>query len=72
MEWLRWWVLNEGPLRVSEHCIGGGFQFVFAGFVAVVAGEYFTGVAHKGRSLAVIEPAAVQFEGITMPEAVGG
>ena len=34
---------------------------VFAGLVA----------ADTGRSLAVIEPPAVQFEGITMPEAVG-
>ena len=35
------------------------------------AGERFTGAADTGRSLAVIEPPAVQFVGITMPEAVG-
>ena len=35
------------------------------------AGEPFTGASDTGRSLAVIEPPAVQFVVITMPEAVG-
>ena len=51
-------------------CISGGFHFVFAGLVAVVAGVHFICAADMGRSLVVIEPSAVQFEGIMMASAV--
>ena len=37
----------------------------------MVAGKHLTGAAGMGRTRAVIDPPVVQFEGITMPEAVG-
>ena len=51
-------------------CISGGFHFVFAGLVVVVAGVHFTCAADMGRSLTVIEHSAVQLEGIMMASAV--
>ena len=50
----------------------GGLQRVFTGRVVMVAGEHLMGAADIGRTRAVIAPPAVQLEGITMPEAVGG
>ena len=53
-------------------CEGIAAPGFFTVRVVVVAGKRLTGAADMGRTRAVIDPPAVQFEGITMPEAVGG
>ena len=59
-------------LRSRPPNTSGSLQLVFTGRVVVVAGKHLTAAADMGRTRAVIDPPAVQFEDITMPEAVGG